>query len=67
MIEVTRYVASDGKEFAKREECIEYERTVELRKAVRHIKAHCMVTYCADCPYYVKGECALIGKPPAQW
>lgn len=31
MIEVTRYIASDGKEFAKKEECIEYENATELR------------------------------------
>lgn len=51
MIEVTRYVASDGKEFAKREECIEYENTVELREAIKKISMHCLDTCCENCPF----------------
>ena len=70
MIEVTRYVASDGKEFAKREECIEYENTLEIREAIKKISTHCLITFCEECPFYLKDNidnCFFTNSLPSNW
>lgn len=69
MIEVTRYIASDGKEFAKKEECIEYENTFELKEAIKKISTHCMITFCEDCPFSKSkdGEQCLFELIPSNW
>lgn len=69
MIEVTRYVASDGKEFAKREDCIEYENTTELREMVKAISTYCRTTYCENC-CFAEGSsnyCMLNEQAPESW
>ena len=70
MIEVTRYVASDGKEFAKREDCIEYENSAELCEAIKKISAHCWDTCCEDCPFNKsKGDTVdcIFEQIPSSW
>lgn len=69
MIEVTRYVASDGKEFDKREDCIEYENATELHEAIKKISEHCGKTWCEDCPFSKSkgGEQCLFELIPSNW
>lgn len=71
MIEVTRYVANDGKEFDKREECIEYENSIEIREMVKAISTFCTDTYCDDCPFHiysnVSDTCMFTSHTPSEW
>lgn len=63
MIEKTKivYVAEDGKEFDKKQECIEYERIIsrytELKEALKEVRRICQNNYCNTCPFASYGEC----------
>lgn len=63
MIEKTKivYVAEDGTEFDKKQECIEHEHKVshyaELKEALKEVRKICQNHYCDDCPFASCGDC----------
>ena len=63
MVEKTKivYVAEDGTEFNKKQECIEHEHKVshyaELKEALKEVRKICLNHYCNDCPFASYGEC----------
>jgi hypothetical protein len=63
MVEKTKivYVAEDGTEFNKKQECIEYEHKIshyaELWEALKEVRKICQNHNCNNCPFAPYGEC----------
>ena len=63
MVEKTKivYVAEDGKEFDKKQECIEHERMIsryaELKEALKEVRRICQNNSCNTCPFASCGDC----------
>ena len=69
MYEKSIWVASDGKEFATKEECISYEKLtclpVKVKKAIQNLRTYCQTRDCSECPLNdnEKRDCSLRDLP----
>lgn len=69
MYEKSIWVASDGKEFATKEECISYEKLncipLKVRKAIHALRTYCQTRDCSECPLNdrEKKDCSLLTLP----
>lgn len=65
MYEKSVWVASDGKEFTTKEDCISYEKLncvpLKVKKAIQTIRTYCQTRDCSECPLNdnMKRDCSL--------